>query len=170
MEPAPCLPRLQPFGVTFPGSPVSARWLPPHGRSLPALRPGRSRAGQSLAAVNGEATVILRRLFCPPPMQGFPGRICDLAPQHMSSVWLKYILKKYLLKKLLLLLPREGSCQALSSFSCASDKSLSEWPRRHGLALVRVTGLSPPASAPHVPPRRAPFAGLATTHAVSQCL
>lgn len=64
-------------------------------RSLPALRPGRSRAGQSLAAVNGEATVILRRLFCPPPMQGFPGRICDLAPRHMSSVWLKYILKKH---------------------------------------------------------------------------
>lgn len=77
-------------------------------RSLPALRPGRSRAGQSLAAVNGEATVILRRLFCPPPMQGFPGCICDLAPQHMSSVWLKYILKKQLLKKLLLLLPLGG--------------------------------------------------------------
>lgn len=78
-------------------------------RSLPALRPGRSRAGQSLAAVNGEATVILRRLFCPPPpMQGFPGRICDLAPRHMSSVWLKYILKKQLLKKLLLLLPLGG--------------------------------------------------------------
>lgn len=78
-------------------------------RSLPALRPGRSRAGQSLAAVNGEATVILRRVFCPSPaMQGFPGCICDLAPRHMSSVWLKYILKKQLLKKLLLLLPLGG--------------------------------------------------------------
>lgn len=77
-------------------------------RSLLALRPGRSRAGQSLAAVNGEATVILRRLFCPPPMQGFPRCICDLAPRHMSSVWLKYILKKQLLKKLLLLLPLGG--------------------------------------------------------------
>lgn len=82
-------------------------------RSLPALRPGRSCAGQSLAAVNDEATVILRRVFCPPlphppAMQGFPGRICDLAPRHMSSVWLKYILKKQLLKKLLLLLPLGG--------------------------------------------------------------
>lgn len=56
-------------------------------RSLPALRPGRSRAGQSLAAVNGEATVILRRLFClPPPCRGFPGAFAILLPTHVISL------------------------------------------------------------------------------------
>lgn len=54
------------------------------------------------------STRFLSPLLHPPAMQGFPGCICDLAPRHMSSVWLKYILKKQLLKKLLLLLPLGG--------------------------------------------------------------
>lgn len=51
-------------------------------RSLPALRPGRSRAGQSLAAVNGEATVILRRVFCPLPP---PPRHAGVSRAHLRS-------------------------------------------------------------------------------------
>lgn len=56
-------------------------------RSLPALRPGRSRAGQSLAAVNGEATVILRRLFCPPPHAGVSrAHLRSCSPTHVISL------------------------------------------------------------------------------------
>lgn len=67
-------------GVARVGAVAPTPW-----RSLPALRPGCSRAGQSLAAVNGEATVILRRVFCPPsstppPCRGFPGAFAILLP------------------------------------------------------------------------------------------
>lgn len=65
----------------------------------------------------------------PPPCRGFPGAFAISLPSTCHQFGSNTFLKSMFKKSCFCFYPWEGSCQALSSFSCASDKSLSEWPR-----------------------------------------